>query len=68
MASNGKITVVNMKICKIKNRSLMFLYCQDSNSCKFTIKIDNFSEEFGETGKPICFAFGSDGDKNSVKW
>jgi hypothetical protein len=24
---------------------------QDSSSCKFTIKIDNFTPEFGETGR-----------------
>jgi hypothetical protein len=43
---------------------------QDSNSCKFTIKIDNFTPELGETGKPIIYRFNCSAGNNyeKLKW
>jgi hypothetical protein len=35
---------------------------QDSSSCKFTIKIDNFTPEFGEQDQPINYLIGGEAD------
>ncbi len=35
---------------------------QDSSSCKFTIKIDNFTPEFGEKDEPINYNIGDEAD------
>jgi hypothetical protein len=71
MASNGKITVVNIKDKELENLILNTKHpFQDSNICKFTIKIQNFTPELGETGKPITYYFSSgvENDITRIKW
>jgi hypothetical protein len=40
---------------------------QDSSSCKFTIKIDNFTPEFGEEDEAINFYIGDEPDDSDNK-
>jgi hypothetical protein len=74
MANNGKITVVimiNMRDKESKNYIFNTKHrLQDSNSCDFTIKIDNFTSELGEPGKPIIYNFnsGTGNDFEKLKW
>jgi hypothetical protein len=70
MASNGKITVVIIKDKKSKYHIFTTKHnLQDSSTCKFTIKIDNFNPELGETGKLMSyrFTFGPN-DKTRTNW
>jgi hypothetical protein len=42
---------------------------QNSNSCKFTIEIDNFTPELGEPGIPITYRFNCSGNEHEkLKW
>jgi hypothetical protein len=46
------------------------LSLQDSSSCKFTITIDNFTPDLGETGKGIDYHFnsGAGNDREKINW
>jgi hypothetical protein len=41
---------------------------QNSSSCDFTIKIDNFTPELGETGKFMNYRFTFGADNNRTNW
>jgi hypothetical protein len=71
MASNGKITVVNIQDRELKKHFLITKHnSQDSNSWNFTIKIENFTPDLGDTGKPIIYYFnsGAGNDHTKLKW